>query len=171
MDDLWDVKVAASYLGLSTRTVYQSARDDRLPGIRVGGRWRFRRSDLDRWLESNAERIGRTSGTPTPPSAPDSAGLAEFLAGLPGTLEKRLAFIGLLTRECVSRGWQPPVIVGGQAVDFYSAGGYATVDIDLVSASEPLDEILPDWGFERHGWHWVHADLGGTGGRGPCPPG
>lgn len=160
MDELWDVKVAASYLGLSTRTVYQFARDGRLPGIRVGGRWRFRRSDLDRWLESNAGRIGRTSGTPTPPSAPDSAGLADFLASLPGTLEKRLAFIGLLTRACVGRGWQPPVIVGGQAVEFYSAGGYATVDIDLVSASEPLDEILPGWGFERHGRHWVRADLG-----------
>jgi excisionase family DNA binding protein len=160
MEELWDVKVAASYLGLSTRTVYQFARDGRLPSIRVGGRWRFRRSDLDRWLESNTGRIGRTLETSAPAAVSDSAGLTEFLAGLPGTLEKRLAFMGLLTRACVGRGWQPPVIVGGQAVEFYSAGGYATVDIDLVSASEPLDEILPGWGFKRHGRHWVHADLG-----------
>jgi excisionase family DNA binding protein len=161
MDELWDVKTAASHLGLSTRTVYQFARDGRIPGIRVGGRWRFRRPDLDRWIESKARaRAGQMSGTPAAPSAPDAAGLADFLSGLPGPLEKRFAFMGLLTRACVSRGWQPPVIVGGQAVEFYSAGGYATVDIDLVSASEPLDDILPGWGFERRGRHWIRADLG-----------
>lgn len=161
MDELWDVKTAASRLGLSTRTVYQLARDGRIPGIRVGGRWRFQQSDLDRWLEPNARgRVHRMSGAPVSPAAPDAAGLAAFLSRLPSPLEKRLAFMGLLTRACVSRGWQPPVIVGGQAVEFYSGGGYATVDIDLVSASEPLDEILPGWGFERRGRHWVRADLG-----------
>jgi excisionase family DNA binding protein len=164
MDELWDVRTAASRLGLSTRTVYQLARDGRIPGIRVGGRWRFRQAELDRWLESNARgRIDRESGAPVSPAAPDAAdaaGLAAFLSGLPSPLEKRLAFMGLLTRACVGRGWQPPVIVGGQAVEFYSGGGYATVDIDLVSASEPLDEILPGWGFERRGRHWLRADLG-----------
>jgi excisionase family DNA binding protein len=160
MDELWDVKTAASHLGLSTRTVYQFVRDGRIPGIRVGGRWRFRQSDLDSWLRSDTRRIDRTSSTPVPPAAPDAASLADFLSRLHGTLEKRLAFMALLTRACVSRGWQPPVIVGGQAVEFYSAGGYATVDIDLVSESEPLDEILPGWGFERRGRHWMRADLG-----------
>jgi excisionase family DNA binding protein len=161
MDELWDVKTAASRLGLSTRTVYQLARDGRIPGIRVGGRWRFRQADLDRWLESNAQgRAARQPRAPVPPTVPDAAGLAAFLSRLPGPLEKRLAFMGLLTHACVSRGWQPPVIVGGQAVEFYSGGGYATVDIDLVSASEPLDEILPGWGFERRGRHWMRADLG-----------
>jgi excisionase family DNA binding protein len=160
MDDLWDVRTAAAHVGLSTRTVYQFVRDGRIPGIRVGGRWRFRQSDLDSWLQSNVRRIDRTSFPPLPPAAPDAATLAHFLSVWPSPFEKRLAFMGLLTRACVSRGWQPPVIVGGQAVEFYSAGGYATVDIDLVSASEPLDEILPGWGFERRGRHWMRADLG-----------
>jgi len=161
MDELWDVKTVAPRLGLSTRTVYQLARDGRIPGIRVGGRWRFRPSDLDRWLEANAQgRAESVSEAPVSPAALDATGLADFLSTLPSSLEKRLAFIGLLTRACVGRGWQPPVIVGGQAVEFYSAGGYATVDIDLVSASEPLDEILPDWGFERRGRHWIRGDLG-----------
>ena len=155
MDELWDVKTAASHLGLSTRTVYQFVRDGRIPGIRVGGRWRFRQSDLDSWLQSDARGTGRTSPIPVPPAVPDAAALADFLSSLHGTLEKRLAFMALLTRACVGRGWQPPVIVGGQAVEFYSAGGYATVDIDLVSASEPLDEILPGWGFEQRGRHWM----------------
>ncbi len=65
-----------------------------------------------------------------------------------------------LRTACEDRGWPPPVIVGGHAVEFYSAGGYATIDIDVVSASEPLDEILGSWGFERRGLHWVREDLG-----------
>lgn len=161
MDELWDVKRTASYLNLCTRTVYQLARDGRIPGIRVGGRWRFRRSDLDQWLEADAGGRAAPMGAISAPAfALDASGLADFLAVLSDPLERRLAFIGLLTRACVSRGWQPPVVVGGQAVEFYSAGGYATVDIDLVSASEPLDEILPDWGFDRRGRHWIRADLG-----------
>lgn len=152
--------MTAAHLGLLTRTVHQFAREGRLPSMRVGGRWCFRRSDLEQWLESSAGHIGSKPDAPMPPPAPDAATLADFLAGFPDAIEKRLVFMGLLTRACVGRGWQPPVIVGGQAVEFYSAGGYATVAVDLVSASEPLDEILPGWGFERRGRHWMRADLG-----------
>ncbi len=161
MEELWDVKRAASHLGLSTRTVYQLARDGRIPGIRVGGRWRFKQSDLDILLRSSTrKRADQTVTIPAAPASPNATNLAEFLSLLQNPLEKRLAFMGLLTRACVGRGWQPPVIVGGQAVEFYSAGGYTTVDIDLVSASEPLDEILPGWGFERRGRHWMRSNLG-----------
>jgi excisionase family DNA binding protein len=161
MDDLWDVKAAASHLGLSVRTVYQLARDGRIPSIRLGGRWRFRPVDLDSWLESHARgpRSGTSPLSAVPPPA-NSRGLAAFLSELVDPLERRLAFVGLLTAACANRGWLPPVVVGGQAVEFYSAGGYATVDIDLVSASEPLDEILASWGFERRGRHWICRDLG-----------
>lgn len=38
----------SSYLSLSARSVYRLVGD--LPAIRVGGRWRFRVSDVERWL-------------------------------------------------------------------------------------------------------------------------
>ncbi len=44
-------------------------------------------------------------------------------------------------------------------MEFYTAGHYATVDIDLISPSDPLDEVLSGWGFEREGRHWFDADL------------
>ena len=45
-------------------------------------------------------------------------------------------------------------------VEFYTGGDYATVDIDLVGASEPLAEVLGRWGFVRQGRHWIDESLG-----------
>lgn len=160
MEELWDVKKTAGRLGLSVRTVYQMARDGRMPSIRMGGRWRFRPTDIDSWLQAQVRvPTGMVPASGAPPAA-DAGELARFLSMFTNPLEQRLAFVARLTTACENRGWLPPVIVGGHAVEFYSAGGYATVDIDVVSASEPLDEILGSWGFERRGRHWVREDLG-----------
>jgi excisionase family DNA binding protein len=42
------VNEVSDYLSLSTRSVYRLLGD--LPAIRVGGRWRFRTSDIEQWL-------------------------------------------------------------------------------------------------------------------------
>jgi excisionase family DNA binding protein len=160
VDELWDVKKTAGRLGLSVRTVYQMARDGRIPSIRVGGRWRFRPTDIDWWLQAHMRVPAGMAPPSSAPSVADPGELARFLSAFTSPLERRLAFVARLTTACQDRGWLPPVIVGGHAVEFYSAGGYATVDIDVVSASEPLDEILGSWGFERRGRHWIREDLG-----------
>lgn len=43
----------AVYLKAGKRTVYRLATDGKLPGFKLGGTWRFRRSDLDRWITAN----------------------------------------------------------------------------------------------------------------------
>jgi excisionase family DNA binding protein len=44
-------KDLAAYLGKSEKFVYKHIADRRLPGMtRIGGRWGFRRSDVDRNL-------------------------------------------------------------------------------------------------------------------------
>ena len=43
----------AKYLGMTERTIYLWAQQKKLPAFKVGSVWRFRRSDLDRWLENN----------------------------------------------------------------------------------------------------------------------
>lgn len=40
-----------AYLKITPRTIYRLIRDGELPAVRVGRQWRFRRSDLDAWLE------------------------------------------------------------------------------------------------------------------------
>jgi len=46
-----DVKDAAKYLRISTKTVYKMAKDGRLKGQAFGNRYRFLRSELDRFLK------------------------------------------------------------------------------------------------------------------------
>lgn len=40
-----------SYLKITPRTIYRLIRCGELPAVRIGRQWRFRRADLDRWLE------------------------------------------------------------------------------------------------------------------------
>jgi excisionase family DNA binding protein len=40
-----------SYLKVTPRTIYRLIRSGELPALRVGRQWRFRRPDLDAWLE------------------------------------------------------------------------------------------------------------------------
>ncbi|MHB1343218.1 MAG: helix-turn-helix domain-containing protein [Thermoleophilia bacterium] len=154
-----DTRQVARLLALSERTIYQMARDGRLPAARVGGLWRFRPEEIERWLAAATVSGPRAAGIH------DRTGLGrrEFedtVGRIEDPLERRLTFVALLAAASTARGWLPPVVVGGHAVEFYTAGGYATVDIDLVSAHEPLEEVLPSWGFMSRGRHWLHEGLG-----------
>ena len=40
-----------SYLKITPRTIYRLIRSGELPAVRIGRQWRFRRTDLDRWVE------------------------------------------------------------------------------------------------------------------------
>ena len=42
----------AKYLGMTERTIYMWAQQGKLPAFKVGSVWRFRKADVDRWLES-----------------------------------------------------------------------------------------------------------------------
>ena len=43
----------AVYLKAGKRTVYRLAAEGKLPAFKLGGTWRFRRSDLDEWIAAN----------------------------------------------------------------------------------------------------------------------
>ena len=42
----------ASYLRIHPRTLARMARDGEIPAFQIGRHWRFRRSDLDAWVDS-----------------------------------------------------------------------------------------------------------------------
>ena len=50
-DVLLNVKQVAEYLQLKESTIYSWAQDGKIPAIKIGRTWRFRRTDLDSWLE------------------------------------------------------------------------------------------------------------------------
>ncbi len=51
-EELLTTGEAASYLKVNRRTIYRLLRARKIPALRVGGQWRFRRRDLDEWLEA-----------------------------------------------------------------------------------------------------------------------
>ena len=53
MDTLITLDEVATYLRLSKDTVYRMAQSGKIPASKVGTQWRFRRSDVEAWLEQN----------------------------------------------------------------------------------------------------------------------
>ena len=47
------------YLHVNLRTVYRLIKAGRIPAIRVGRQWRFRKRDIDAWLETQRPRAVR----------------------------------------------------------------------------------------------------------------
>jgi excisionase family DNA binding protein len=59
------------YLQVNLRTVYRLIKAGRIPAVRVGRQWRFRRADLDAWLEAQGSRRSRTAPPAVAPALPD----------------------------------------------------------------------------------------------------
>ena len=56
------------YLQVNLRTVYRLIKAGKIPAVRVGRQWRFRKRDIDAWLDSQRPRGDRgTSPAPAPP--------------------------------------------------------------------------------------------------------
>ncbi len=50
-DDILTLKEVAEYLKLAEKTAYRLAAEGKLPGFKVGGSWRFKREDVQIWIE------------------------------------------------------------------------------------------------------------------------
>lgn len=66
------------YLQVNLRTIYRLIKAGKLPAVRVGRQWRFRKRDIDAWLESQRPRGTRATGA-APRPAPTAAGRPRVL--------------------------------------------------------------------------------------------
>lgn len=46
----------AAYLKAGKRTVYRLAQQGDIPAFKLGGTWRFRRTELDRWIAASIKK-------------------------------------------------------------------------------------------------------------------
>lgn len=46
----------AAFLKAGKRTVYRFAQSGNIPAFKLGGTWRFRRSELERWIDENSNQ-------------------------------------------------------------------------------------------------------------------
>jgi excisionase family DNA binding protein len=57
---------ALAYLRTAPRTLYRFLATGKIPAVRIGHQWRFRKADLDRWLESRSRHLLPDQKTPPP---------------------------------------------------------------------------------------------------------
>ena len=55
-DQILTLKEVAAYLKLAEKTAYKLAAEGKLPGFKVGGSWRFKEGDIDRWIEQQKKK-------------------------------------------------------------------------------------------------------------------
>lgn len=85
--------------------------------------------------------------------------MLDHLHDEPDPRRRRLIALGLLTSLLAAHGIEP-ILVGGGALELYTAGGYATKDMDLaLPASPEVDAAFAALGFEKEGRYWFHAGL------------
>lgn len=46
----------ADYLKVTERTIYRLAGAKKIPSFKVGGSWRFSKSDIDAWIKKQSEQ-------------------------------------------------------------------------------------------------------------------
>ena len=70
--EILTLKDVAAYLKLAERTVYLYAQTGKLPGIKIGSAWRFRRSEIDQWLDAQRRITEASTKMPKEPKTPQA---------------------------------------------------------------------------------------------------
>ncbi len=55
-DDILTVKELAEYLKIAEKTAYRFASEGKVPGFKVGSAWRFRKSEINRWIAEQEQK-------------------------------------------------------------------------------------------------------------------
>ena len=58
--EILTLEEVAHYLRLKPQTIYKWAQEKRIPAVKLGKEWRFRRSVIDRWLDD--QLLGENTG-------------------------------------------------------------------------------------------------------------
>jgi excisionase family DNA binding protein len=51
-EELITIKEVSEYLKVAEKTIYRMASEGKIPAFKVGGSWRFRRHEVQEWLEN-----------------------------------------------------------------------------------------------------------------------
>ena len=68
---LMTIKDVAAYLKFSAASIYRMAQRGDIPAFRIGTRiWRFKKEDLDQWLQQKSQTQIAITAPDAPPSGP-----------------------------------------------------------------------------------------------------
>jgi excisionase family DNA binding protein len=66
-DDILTIREVAEMLKLTEKTAYRLVSNGELPGFKAGGSWRFRQSEIDKWIfarEADSKNAGGETKSP-----------------------------------------------------------------------------------------------------------
>lgn len=55
-EDILTIRELAKYLKIAEKTAYRFASEGKVPGFKVGSAWRFRKSEIDRWIAEQEQK-------------------------------------------------------------------------------------------------------------------
>ena len=56
-NEIMTVKELSEYLKIAEKTAYRLVLNKRVPGFKIGGSWRFRKSEIDAWIKEQENEI------------------------------------------------------------------------------------------------------------------
>lgn len=63
-DQVLTIKQVAEYLQVAEKTIYTLTQEGRLPAFKVGGQWRFKKEDIEKWIEENKLKLKNEMSNP-----------------------------------------------------------------------------------------------------------
>ncbi len=126
MDDTFlTTEEVLDYLHVNLRTVYRLIKAGKIPAVRVGRQWRFKRADLDAWLDGQRSRKSR--GAAVAASAPVSPERPRVLV-----VDDEASIRELLTRTLALTEYDVEAVADGRAgLDRLRLGPYDLLIADL----------------------------------------
>ena len=59
--DILTIKEVAAFLKVNERTVYRLAASKKIPAFKVGGSWRFKKEQIDQWINQQSTQGAGTN--------------------------------------------------------------------------------------------------------------
>lgn len=56
-DEILTIKELATYLKVTEKSLYRLLSNSKLPAFKVGGAWRFRRQEIDKWIKTQENEL------------------------------------------------------------------------------------------------------------------
>ena len=173
MDDTFlTTEEVLDYLHVNLRTVYRLIKAGKIPAVRVGRQWRFKRADLDAWLDGQRSR--RSRGAPVGAAAPASPERPRVLV-----VDDEASIRELLTRTLALTEYDVEAVADGRTgLDRLRLGPYDLLIADLrmpvmdgLTLIREARRLQPDAESDHHHrlFHRVERDRGrqSRGGRLP----
>ncbi len=60
-NEMMNIEEVANYLKMSERAIYEWVKSQKIPAFKLGNTWRFKKNEIDGWMESN--RTGPSPST------------------------------------------------------------------------------------------------------------